>query len=84
MHVGEAVDLLAGDVRSSGHQVLVLGVLSQLVGSSEGVERGTDYRVIDRIFDLLAEHPEVEVQLAQGFNVLVLGHHNRNSILSFK
>ena len=75
MHVGEAVDLLAGDVGGSSHQILILRVLSQLVGSGEGVQGRTDNRVVNRILYLLAEHIQVEVQLAQGLNVLVFGHH---------
>ena len=75
MHVGEAVDLLAGDVGGSSHQILILRVLSQLVGSGEGVQGRTDNRVVNRILYLLAEHIQIEVQLAQGLNVLVFGHH---------
>lgn len=75
MHVGKAVDLLAGDVGGSSHQILILRVLSQLVGSGEGVQGRTDNRIVNRILYLLTEHIQVEVQLAQGLNVLVFGHH---------
>ena len=76
MHVGESVDLLAGDVGSSGHQIFVLRVLSQLVGSGEGVERRADNRVVNRVLDLLAEHIKVQMQLAKRLNILLFGHHS--------
>ena len=76
VHMGEAVDLLAGDVGSRSHKVFVLRVLRELIGCGKGIERGTDYRVVDRVFDLLAEHPQVEVQLAQALNILGFGHHS--------
>ena len=76
MHVGESVDLLAGDVGSSGHQIFVLRVLCQLVGSGEGVERRADNRVVNRVLDLLAEHVKVQMQLAKRLNILLFGHHS--------
>ena len=84
MHMGETVDLLAGEVRCRSHEVFILRVLCKLIGCGKGVQRGADYRIVYRVFNLLAEHPEVQIQLTQGFNVLVLRHHGRNSILSFK
>ena len=76
MHVGEAVDLLAGDVGSSGHQIFILRILSQLVGSGEGIQRRTDHRVINRVLNLLAEHVKVQMQLAKRLNILLFGHHS--------
>ena len=76
MHVGEAVDLLAGDVGGSGHQIFILRILSQLIGSGEGVQRRTDNRVINRVLNLLAEHVKVQMQLAKRLNILLFGHHS--------
>ena len=76
MHVGEAVYLLAGDVGGSDHQICVLRILCCLVGCCEGVQGRADYRIVYRILYLLAEHPQIEVQLAQGLNILFFGHHS--------
>ena len=76
MHVGEAVDLLAGDVGGSGHQIFILRILSQLIGSGKGVQRRTDNRVINRVLDLFAEHVKVQMQLAKRLNILLFGHHS--------
>ena len=81
--MGEAVDLLTGNVRSCGHQIFILGVLCKLIGCSKGVERGADYRVIHRILNLLAEHPQVQIELTQALNILVFGHHSKRYLQKF-
>ena len=74
VQVGEAVDGVAGEAGLHGHQVRVLGILSQSVGHGHAINGGTDHRVIHPVVDLLAEHVDTGVQLAQAVNVLLCGH----------
>ncbi len=83
MHMGETVDLLAGQVGGSNHQILVLRILSSLVRSGKGVQGRADNRIVYRILDLLTEHPQVEVELAKGLNVLFFGHHSDQNPFSW-
>ena len=74
VQVGEAVDGVAGQAGLHGHQVRVLGVLSQGIGHGDAVDGGTDHGVIHPVLDLLAEHVHPGVQLAQAVNVFLCGH----------
>ena len=74
VQVGEAVDGVAGEAGLHGHQVRILGILSQSVGHGHAVDGGTDHGVIHPVVDLLAEHVYPGVQLAQAVNVLLCGH----------
>ena len=76
MQVGEAVYLLARQVGGRGHQILVLRILCQRVGRRKRVQRRTNDRVVHYVLDLLAEAVQIEVQLSQGFDVLVFCHHD--------
>ena len=74
MQVGEAVDGVTGEAGLHGHQLSVLGVLSQSVGHGHAVDGGADHGVIHPVLDLLAEHIDAGVQLPQGLNVFLGGH----------
>ena len=80
MDVGEAVDLLPGQMRGCSHQIFILRILRQLVCHGKGIQRRTDDRMINRIFNLLAEHPEVQMELSEGLDILVSCHHNAKTL----
>ena len=84
MNVGEAVDPLAGEVGDGGHQVHILGVGAggQIIGHADGVDGGTEDGIIHGVFNLLAEHVDTHVHLAQAFNIFFTSH-QCHSIASF-
>ena len=86
VQVGEAVDGVARQAGLHGHQVRVLGILSQGVGHCHAVDGRTDHGVVHPVVDLLAEHVHPGVQLAQALNVFLCGHqcHFIFSSLSFR
>ena len=81
MNVRETVDLLTCQVRSCSHQIIVFRILCQLIGQCEGIQRRADDRIINRILNLFTKHPQVQIQLSQGLDILIFCHHNR--VLSF-
>ena len=72
--VAEAVDLPAGDAARGGHKRLVLGHLGQIIGHLDGVHRGAQDGIVHRAGDLLAEHIDTGMQLAQALEILFAGH----------
>ena len=74
VQVREAVDLLAGQVGRRQHQVGVLGLLGQLVRHRAGVERRPDQRVVDQVFDLLAQNEHALLHGSQALDIIVSGH----------
>ena len=79
----EAVDLVPGDRRGSGHQILVLGVLREVVGHADRIQRRAQNRVIYRVLNFLAEHVNLQIQLADAFDILFSGHKCHGEIPSF-
>ena len=76
VQMGKTVYLFAGQIGRCRHQIFVLRVLCQLVRCRKRVERRTNDRVVHDVLDLLAEAVQIEVQLSQGFDVLVFCHHD--------
>ena len=76
MQMGKTVYLFAGQIGRCRHQIFVLRVLCQLVRCRKRVKRRTNDRVVHDVLDLLAEAVQIEVQLSQGFDVLVFCHHD--------
>ena len=75
VQMGKAVYLLTGQVGGCGHQILILRILCQLIGSGKGVQGRTDNRIIHYVLNLLAHAIQIQIQLAQGFDVLFFCHH---------
>jgi len=71
--VGEAIDFLTGEVAGRQHQVLVLGILGQLVRHRHAVEARADDRVVDVVLHPLAEHVDLEVEVGDGLDELPRG-----------
>ena len=76
VQMGKTVYLFAGQIGRCRHQIFVLRILCQLVRCCKRVERRTHDRVVHYVLDLLAEAVQIEVQLSQGFDVLVFCHHD--------
>ncbi|MPM24389.1 hypothetical protein SDC9_70871 [bioreactor metagenome] len=74
MQMGKAVDGVAGQAGLHGHKVRVLGILRQCVGHGHAVDRRSDHRIIYPVFDLLAEHINSGIELAQRVDVLLRCH----------
>ena len=81
VQMGKTVYLFAGQVGRCRHQILILRILCELVGSGKGVERRTNDRIVHDVLHLLAEAVQIEVQLSQGFDVLVFCHHKDSFFL---
>ena len=81
VQMGKAIYLLAGQVGGRGHQIFILRVLCKLVSRGKGVKRRTHDRIVHDVLDLLAEAVQIEVQLSQGFDVLVFCHHKDSFFL---
>lgn len=77
MNMGKTVDLLTGQVRSGGHQVLVLGIFCQLIGHSCGIYMALNQRMVDDgcAFDQLAHHIYFDVSFTETLSVLFTGFH---------
>ena len=81
VQMGKTIYFLAGQVGGRGHQIFILRVLCKLIGRGKGVERRTNDRVVHDVLDLLAEAVQVEVQLAQGLDILVFCYHKDSFFL---
>ena len=57
----KAVDAFAGERGDDGHQILILGNLSQIVGHAYRVHRGTQDGIVYGVFNLLSKHIDPEV-----------------------
>ena len=55
--------------------------LGQVIGHAHGVERGAQNGVVYRVVDLFAEHVDLHLQLADGFDVLFACHQRHGKIL---
>ena len=82
--VGEAVDLLAGEVTGGQHEVFVLGLPRQLVGHGDAVDAGADDGMVDVVVDLLTEEVDLQVQIGEGLDELLgrLETHASHSFLA--
>ena len=74
MDMGETVDPLSGIGGDHGHQILILRHLGQIIGHADGVQGRTQDRIFGGIFDLLAEHIDLHIDLLDGFDVLLACH----------
>ena len=54
--VRETVDLVPGQMRSCGHQVLILWIVGQIIGDCHAVDGRTDDRMINPVVDFFTEH----------------------------
>ena len=71
--MGEAVDLLAGEMAGGQHEILVLGLLSQPVGHGQTIEAGPDDGMVGVIVDPIPEEVDLEVQVGDALYVLLGG-----------
>ena len=85
MDMGETVDALTGLGRHYGHQVLILGLLGQIIGHTHGVQRGAEDGVVNGVLHLLAEHIDLHRDLANALDILFAGHqcHDKNILSNF-
>ena len=77
MQMGKTVYLVAGQVGGCSHQIFILRILCQLIGCCERIQGRTNNRIVYHVFYSLAEAIQLQMQLAQRFDVLFFGHHNR-------
>ena len=83
VNVGKAVDPLARVGGNRGHQVLVLGLLGQIVGHTDRVEGGAKDGVVHGTVYLLAKHVNLHLHLADALNILFTGHKRHFNQQSF-
>ena len=69
--VGEAVDLLAGEMARGQHEVFVFRLRGQFVGHGHAVEAGPDQRMFRVVVDLLAEDVDLQVEVGHALDVLL-------------
>ena len=82
MDVCEPIDLFPGQVGGSGHQVLKLGVLRQLVGHGGRVDMAFDKGVVDHVLAVqeLSFDVHLDVAAAQAVSILLSRFHAVTSV----
>ena len=61
MDMGEAVDLLAGQVGGGRHDIFILRILSEFIGLGHGLHGGTYDGIVLHVFDLPPKHVDLEI-----------------------
>jgi hypothetical protein len=81
MNMGKSVDLLAGEVRSDGHQILMLRTKGEFIGEASGIDVRSKGRVLGYILHTLPVVIDRMVEVFQTLEVILFGYDSVHLIL---
>ncbi|MPN21134.1 hypothetical protein SDC9_168513 [bioreactor metagenome] len=75
MEVRKTIDPFAGEVRLGRHKILILGILGKLVSHFQGIQRRTNYGMINWVIDTFAQKIYLEIHFTQALFILFTCDH---------